>query len=207
MSSLGKYINIASEMPRSVANGPGVRYVIWLQGCSFRCNGCFNKEFQPFIEKNLVKVEDIAKKIISTDGIEGVTYSGGEPMLQAEGLYALSKILKKNGLSIVCYTGFTFDELKDSNLKGSKKLLKYIDVLIDGRYEEEKRANLPWRGSSNQKVLFLTDRYKNYEVFINQNVSEVEIITSNKGMTMTGIWNKEFNDKFEKNLKKIFKTK
>lgn len=207
MQSSKRQINVAAEVPRSVANGPGVRYVVWVQGCSFRCKGCFNEELQPFIEKNLVKVEDIAEKIISTDGIEGVTYSGGEPMMQAESLYYLSRILKDHGLSVLCYSGFTFEELKKMDSEYVRKLIECLDVLIDGPYKEEEKANLPWRGSSNQKVYFITDCYKNYEVFINENVSEVELITSNKGLTMTGILNKEFNDKFEKNLKKIFKTK
>lgn len=201
MISKEKYLNVAAEISRSTANGPGVRYVIWLQGCPFRCPGCFNEEFQPNIVKNLITVEDMAKKIISTKGIEGVTYSGGEPMMQARGLYYLSKILKEKNLSILCYTGFTFEELKNSNLPYVKKFINYIDILIDGRYEKEKAANLPWRGSANQKVYFLTDRYKSYESFVNQNISEVEFITSNKGFIMTGIWSDEFNKKLKKYIK------
>ncbi len=196
-----KYLNVAAEISKSTANGPGVRYAVWFQGCPFKCPGCFNKEFQPNIVKNLIKVEDMAKKIISTKGIEGVTYSGGEPMMQASGLYHLSKILKEKNLSIVCYTGFTFEELKNNKSPYVKKLISCPDILIDGRYEKEKAANLPWRGSANQKVHFLTDRYKSYESFVNQNISEVEFITSDKGFVMTGTWSDEFNKKLKKYLK------
>ena len=111
-------LNIAAQLKKSVVNGPGTRYVIWFQGCPFKCPGCFNKEFQPFVTKRLFNIETLAKKILSVEGIEGVTYTGGEPIAQAEPLYYLSSILKKYKRTIVCCTGFTLEELE--------KLIQFI---------------------------------------------------------------------------------
>lgn len=180
------YINIAAEMPRSVANGPGMRYVVWVQGCSLHCPGCFNPDFQALRLNRLVPVEELAKRVLATPGIEGVTYTGGEPFLQDEPLYLLSTILKGHGLGIVCYTGFTLEELRDTGRPCSHKLVGLVDMLIDGRFELAQRANLLWRGSANQRVHFLTDRYAQYRRLVEDRVSEMEISVSRDNMLLTG---------------------
>lgn len=187
MESLGnRRLNLAAELERSVVNGPGVRYVLWVQGCPFRCVGCFNEDFQPFIAKNIVQVDELAKRIISIKDIEGVTYSGGEPMLQAEALYWLSRALKRHGLTIVCYTGFTLGQLHLCQSLYVEKLLSLLDILIDGPYIRKKEANLLWRGSANQKVHFLSDIYSNYQPALQTNPAAMEIIIDREGMTITG---------------------
>ncbi|NIM14142.1 MAG: 4Fe-4S cluster-binding domain-containing protein [Candidatus Aminicenantes bacterium] len=185
-----KELNIAVRLEKSVVNGPGTRYVIWVQGCPFRCAGCFNKEFQASIKKEIFEIEVLAKKILAVDGIEGVTYTGGEPMTQAEGLYHLSRILKKNGLTIACYTGFTLEELNDHDDPYIKKLLSLLDILIDGKYEEDKKTNLMWRGSSNQRIYFLSDAYSQQdfkELADEKEYSEMELVIGKEGIAFTGI--------------------
>ena len=85
------YLNIEAWQERSVVNGPGTRFVLWLQGCPILCHGCFNEDLLPFVPRHSVDVEDVATKILAVAGIEGVTYSGGEPTVQAQGLALLSK--------------------------------------------------------------------------------------------------------------------
>ncbi|NIM80553.1 MAG: 4Fe-4S cluster-binding domain-containing protein [Candidatus Aminicenantes bacterium] len=179
-------LNIASQLVKSVVNGPGTRYVIWLQGCPFKCPGCFNKKFQPFFNKNLVNIETLAKKILSVEGIEGVTYTGGEPMVQAEPLYYLSSILKKYKRTIVCYTGFTMEELEKHKDPFTRKLISLVDILIDGRFQEDKKAHLVWRGSTNQKVHFLSDVYSDFQPSVHEEHSQMELVIGEKGITYTG---------------------
>ncbi len=200
-NGLQKEINIAAELGRSVVNGPGVRYVLWVQGCPFRCSGCYNQDFLPFIEKDLVTVEYLAERILSTRGIEGVTYSGGEPMAQPEGLYYLSRILKSEGLTAVCYSGFTLEELRRRKNPFVAKLLGALDILIDGRYDQSRKANLLWRGSSNQKVHFLSDVYSDYESKVGAPRTEMELVIGESGVTYTGILQQKIMARLEKVLK------
>jgi anaerobic ribonucleoside-triphosphate reductase activating protein len=180
-------LNIAAVLRNSAVNGPGNRYVVWTQGCTFKCEGCLNPEFQPLINRCLVPVDELARRILSTECIEGVTYTGGEPLLQAKALAALSEILRTRGLTLVCYTGFTLDQLQESSDLDIKTLLGLLDVLIDGQYLKAEKANLLWRGSANQKVHFITDIYSNYGTQVNTQVAEMEMVFDNSGMAITGI--------------------
>jgi anaerobic ribonucleoside-triphosphate reductase activating protein len=193
-------LNLASELPSSLVNGPGYRYVLWVQGCPSRCPGCFNKEFQPFLERNVVTVDDLADRILSTRGIEGVTYSGGEPTSQAESLAALSLILKQHKLTIMCYSGFIYPDLLKRQDVHIKQLLSLTDIFVDGPFIQEKSANLIWRGSSNQNVYFLTDSYKQYKAHINDQNSEMELVIGNNEIVSTGMINAEVLQRLEKLL-------
>ena len=126
------------------------------------------------------------KKILSIKGIEGVTYTGGEPMVQAEPLYYLSSILKKYKRTIVCYTGFTLEELEKHKDPFAGKLISLVDILIDGRFQEDKKADLVWRGSANQKVHFLSDVYPGFQNSADQGHSEMELVIGEKGIAYTG---------------------
>jgi len=183
-------INLAAELTESVVNGPGKRYVIWLQGCPFACRGCFNPDYQPFIPNQLIDVPTLARRILSVKTIEGVTYSGGEPFMQCEALVGLNKILIQHGLSIVSYSGYTLEELQLINDPHGTKFLSQIDILIDGKFQENNKANLLWRGSDNQKVHFLTDRYKEYKSMI-ESGGEIELIVGNEKITYTGMLQNE----------------
>jgi anaerobic ribonucleoside-triphosphate reductase activating protein len=179
-------INIAAELKESTVNGPGKRYVIWVQGCHFKCPGCFNPDFQPFKTNKLVDVSTLARRIFSVKTIEGITYTGGEPLLQCETLVELNKLLIKKGLSIVCYTGYTLKELQMLKNPYITEFLSQVDILIDGRFQENNKANLLWRGSKNQNIHFLTNRYNGYEKIIDSG-GEIEIIIGNDKITYTGM--------------------
>ena len=194
-------LNVAAELDRSVVNGPGTRYIIWVQGCPFRCQGCYNQAFLPFVENKPVPIEALAARILSTTGIEGVTYSGGEPMMQARALCQLSVILKGAGLTVVSYTGFTLEELQRLRNPYIGKLLGVVDILIDGRYEEPQKANLLWRGSSNQRVHFLTGAYTHYRQRADARHSEMEMVIGQQGMTSTGILQQDILRKVEGKLR------
>ena len=197
-----KTVRIANTMVSSFVNGPGRRFVIWLQGCTFRCKGCFNPEFHSMKGGKLMSIEEIMNHIEEAGDIEGVTYSGGEPMLQAVELIELSKRIKKKSLSIVCYTGFTYEQILGGKVKGGRELLQWIDILIDGLFIEEEKAPLLWRGSRNQRVYFLTDRYKHLEPFVNvEGKRGVEIVVGRDGLKMTGFFDMVLWEKLKRKLK------
>jgi anaerobic ribonucleoside-triphosphate reductase activating protein len=142
----------------------------------------------------------LADRILSIQGIEGVTYSGGEPTAQAEALAALSLILKQHKLSIMCYSGFIYTDLLKRQDRHITQLLSLTDIFIDGPFIQEKSANLIWRGSSNQNVYFLTDYYKQYQAHINDPISEMELVIGNNQIVSTGIINAEVLQRLEKLL-------
>lgn len=195
------WLNVAAWEERSVVNGPGERFVLWVQGCPLRCPGCFNPDFLPFVQRHRMSVAEVAARILRVSGIEGVTYSGGEPMAQAKGLYHLSLLLKERGLTVVCYSGYTWQELQAMPSPWVRRLLGCIDILIDGRYEASQRANLLWRGSRNQRVHFLTDTYRHFEAQVNQPHSEIEFIVAKDGFVSTGI----FSEAFLRRLNEVLK--
>lgn len=159
-------LQIYKILQKTQVEGPGVRYCIWVQGCSRRCKGCFAKATWDFDGGTKMAVQDIIAEISATEEIEGVTFLGGEPFEQPEGLYLLAKEARKNGRSVLCFTGFTYEQLlgfpKDSFVR---KLLSEIDLLIDSPFEEENfDLSRPWVGSSNQRYLFLTNRYSEKDI-------------------------------------------
>lgn len=196
-----KMLNVAKWSSNSVVNGPGARYVIWLQGCPILCPGCINPDLQPFIPAYKFTAEELSENVINTDGIEGITISGGEPMSQAENVVPLLKIIKEHGLSILCYSGYRLDELRNSRKSSILELLNLIDILIDGPYIDEQADGLLWRGSRNQQVHFLSDRYADWVPKMDQSKSLVEIKAGNFSWSMTGIWQDEFAARLEKELK------
>ena len=156
--------------------GPKTRYCIWFQGCSRRCKGCWARETWDFKKGIGVDTKDVIDDILNTKNIEGVTFLGGEPFEQYEALLEISEAVHTNNLGIVCFTGKNYDEIKEKY----PEILKYIDLLIDGEFQEKKKDySRPWVGSSNQNYIFLTDRY-NKEI-ISQYKNKVEINIGKKG--------------------------
>lgn len=156
-------LKIGSHLPCSEVNGPGRRFTIWVQGCPLDCPDCFNKELQNFEGGHEQTIDEIFALIKSTENIEGVSYTGGEPFCQAAALTVLSRRVKKLGLSIFCYTGYTLEQLREEGDSDRLALLEEIDILADGRFEADKPANRPWVGSANQHLHFLSERYKDLE--------------------------------------------
>lgn len=176
-------INIHSIIPASRINGPGKRMVIFFQGCKNKCPGCFNPETHPFKIIAEYAPTSLLNKFFRP-GIEGITVSGGDPFYQRRGLLRLLKTAKDDyDLSTVVYTGLTYEQLVNSTL--CRAIFKYTDVLIDGRFEEaNKEPTLLARGSTNQRLLFLSSRYNEGD-FIMQGKAEL-IIGADGAVTHTG---------------------
>jgi anaerobic ribonucleoside-triphosphate reductase activating protein len=151
-------LNVHALLPRSRANGPGVRAVIWLQGCERRCPGCFNPDAQPTELRRLLTPDELWQWVQTIEGIEGLTLSGGEPLLQAEALADfLRRVRAESDFSVVLYSGYLREEME--TLPDGPALLALVDVLIDGPYDQTRPAHGGIRGSENQRIHFPTDRY------------------------------------------------
>jgi len=162
-------LNIAAVCSATKVLGPGTRFALWVQGCCFSCTNCSTPEWREQKEEMLITPKELSRQILETPGIEGITISGGESMLQAEALHKLVKhITSLKPLSIICYTGFTIEGLKEQGDANIDDFLTVIDVLIDGPYIDSLNDNRGLRGSTNQRIHFLSDVYKDRaEVFIN----------------------------------------
>ena len=149
--------------PRSRANGPGVRTVVWFQGCSLGCVGCFNPATHALdvvaASTGTVELDSILASLAgaAASGIEGLTLSGGEPMQQIDAAIALLAAARLAGLSTMMFSGYTIEELQGVPRGG--EALALLDVLIDGRYRSDLRLGQGLRGSSNQRVHLLSNRY------------------------------------------------
>lgn len=186
MTSHDPVLRIAAWLPLSRVNGPGARGVLWVQGCSRRCDGCCNPEFQSAEGGRRMKVSDVFSLILAAPGIEGVTYSGGEPFEQAGALALLSRLCREAGFAVMAYSGLTYEALRSRNDSAAQALLRELDVLVDGPFQAACAAPLLWRGSRNQRVHFLTDRYRAYADEVNGESAELEIRLAGDTLTVTG---------------------
>jgi anaerobic ribonucleoside-triphosphate reductase activating protein len=168
----------------SRANGPGLRAVIWFQGCTLRCPGCFNLATHGPQGGYESDTESLASKILSLGSeIEGITLSGGEPFQQPEALNDLLESLCNTRMSRIVFSGYTLDEI--NTLPLGAKILKGIDVLVAGRYIASQHLGHGLLGSSNQKIHLLTPRYSQADFTA---ISPHEIILHPDGtMTISGI--------------------
>ncbi len=140
----------------SVVDGEGIRTVVWTQGCPHHCEGCHNPHTFNYNGGFEADTEDIIKEISELELQDGITFSGGDPMEQAAACAEIAKAAKKFGLSVWAYTGYRFDELLEKSKYDSSIMdfLKYIDVLIDGRFVlAEKSLDIYYRGSRNQRII------------------------------------------------------
>lgn len=157
------WLNMASRLPCTEAEGPGRRAALWVQGCNKRCRGCCNPAYLQLVERELVSTASVLEWLENAHhahDLEGVTFLGGEPMLQAQGLAVVAQGAQSLGLSVMVFSGYTKKELDVLQLPGVDQLLRYTDVLVDGPYE----VNLPeqnrrWAGSTNQQFHYPTERY------------------------------------------------
>lgn len=154
-------LDIYKIITNTQVEGPGKRFCIWTQGCKRHCLGCFARETWDFGCGQKYSVEQLYELIkLEKGNIEGVTFLGGEPFEQAKELAKLAQLIKGEGLSVVCFTGYKLEELEQKKDLNINKLLGFIDLLIDGEFEQEKfDISRPWIGSSNQRYHFLTDFY------------------------------------------------
>jgi anaerobic ribonucleoside-triphosphate reductase activating protein len=137
--------------------GPGRRAVVWVQGCPFSCAGCVAPEWIPDRPAHAVAPEALAEELLADPDIQGLTFSGGEPMAQAAGLARLVAHGRRSrpDLSLVCFTGYRREALRTP---AQRRLLDQVDVLIDGLYVADRNDGRGLRGSSNQRIHHLTGR-------------------------------------------------
>lgn len=169
-------IDVYKILTNTRVEGPGIRFCIWTQGCHKHCPGCRAKETWAFGTGKKYSVNDLYELIKAQTSIEGVTFLGGEPFEQAAELSVLAKFVKNLGLSVVCFTGYTLEELKKKNNTDINLFLQNIDLLVDGGFELENfDLSRPWVGSSNQRYIFLTDFYNEKQIEKYKNQIEVRI--------------------------------
>ena len=147
--------NVASINKCTEVEGPFKRLCIWFQGCNIHCKGCCNPDYQQLVPKNLMTLDEIIsiiKEAQNEFGIEGVTFSGGEPSLQ-QNLPVLTSKIKELGLGVISFTGHNYEDVKDCFVG--------CDVVLDGAYKQaEKETQRRLLGSKNQRIICLTERYK-----------------------------------------------
>ncbi|MFX3623358.1 MAG: anaerobic ribonucleoside-triphosphate reductase activating protein [Ectobacillus sp.] len=148
-------MKIMSIIHDSVTDGEGLRTVVFFAGCPHRCVGCHNPQSWN-IENGTELTEDEVIEEIMGNPLTDVTFSGGEPFFQAHAAAKLAKRIKEHGKNLWIYTGYTLEEIQNSGNHDMIELLRNADVLVDGRFEKELRdLTLPFRGSKNQRIIYL----------------------------------------------------
>ncbi len=169
----------------SRVNGPGLRFVLWTQGCSKGCKNCFNPEtwsYEVYKELSPRQIFELIKDF----EVDGITISGGDPLEQEDDLLELLFLLKEIKLpkGIILFTGFSRNEILENPIR--ENCLRYVDVLIDGRYEEDYKTDNSLRGSSNQEFYFFSNKILREELFFDQ---EIELSLESDKIVMTGFPN------------------
>ncbi len=180
-------INLHDFLAHSTENGPGTRAVIWVQGCTLSCPGCFNPATHDTGVRQLVSVEELVAKILTIPDIEGVTISGGEPFLQAEALVEFARRMQDADLGVLVFSGFSYETLSQSEDPAWKALLAVCDLLVAGQFVQELACSTAMRGSSNQTLHYLSGRYRGRQKHLEQSFNSVEILIDENGqMLVTG---------------------
>jgi anaerobic ribonucleoside-triphosphate reductase activating protein len=172
------FLQIAQIVPCTEAEGPGRRFALWFQGCPLRCPGCCNPEMLPFTGGTAIALCDVIAQIeeaarISPSpptplppaggegGVEGITLLGGEPLAHAAGAAALARAVRERGLTVMVFSGYTLEEARQLSNPAVAELLALTDILVDGPYlREQPETRRRWIGSANQRIHFLSDRYR-----------------------------------------------
>lgn len=180
------YIRLAADLQTdSIVDGPGLRAVLWTQGCSHHCKGCQNPQTWDFNAGGLVPIDMVIDAIDELEYHTGLTFSGGDPMFQVEACNKIADHAIKKGLNIWVYTGFTYEELIEMSIKKPiyREFLEKIDVLVDGRFVlEERDLSLLFRGSRNQRLIDVKQTLKtgNIVLFDEKEYSESETYSKPK---------------------------
>ena len=164
---MDKNIRLSGIAYESLVNGPGMRRVFFSQGCNHHCKGCFNPDTHDFNGGENRDMDELIKDVIENPILRGVTFSGGDPWEQAEKFAYMANSFKEHNLSVWSYTGYTFEYILDhkNEREGWSDLLNNIDVLVDGRFEEDKMEDgLKFRGSNNQRIIDIKESLKQGKV-------------------------------------------
>ena len=170
MEQNNRYIRLAADLETdSIVNGPGLRAVLWTQGCGHHCEGCQNEQTWDFEGGGLVPIDAVLEEIDKLEYQSGLTISGGDPMYQPEACNEIAEYAKNKGLNIWVYTGFTYEEVMKMAEKKPiyREFLEKIDILVDGKFIQSKRnLSLLFRGSSNQRLIDMKETLKTGQVVL-----------------------------------------
>ena len=170
-------IRVCGIERESIVDGPGFRYVLFVQGCPHRCPGCHNPESHDFEGGTDMTVEEVFADIMKNPHLRGVTFSGGEPFEQVPALLKLAGMIKEAGLSLMSYSGYTLEELRGRQDAETDELLGMLDILVDGRYVESLRnLTLIYRGSENQRVIDMNKTREAGEIRLYQSDFDIEVV-------------------------------
>jgi anaerobic ribonucleoside-triphosphate reductase activating protein len=181
-------MQIAQVVPCTEAEGPGKRFAVWFQGCPLRCPGCCNPEFLPFKggeTRTPREMADRMRQARDETGIEGITLLGGEPTAHAPAAVALAVAARELDLSVMTFSGYTLEQLREMPEPAVAELIALTDILVDGPYDREQPdTERRWIGSRNQRIHFLTDRYHLDEQWRRRNTLEIRV--DRTGITVNG---------------------
>jgi anaerobic ribonucleoside-triphosphate reductase activating protein len=168
-------LRCAGWVPCTGAEGPHLRFALWVQGCTLACPGCCNPELWSASGGHEVAIEDLVRAVLAAKaehGIEGVTIVGGEPLEQIEGVAAFARALADHGLGVVVFTGLTLAEARTQ--PGFAALWSSVDTLVDGRYRARRRDDARrWVGSTNQTLVHRTTRYADAALWHGEKTAEL----------------------------------
>jgi len=192
-------LQVAQIVPATEAEGPGMRFALWFQGCPLRCPGCCNPEMLKFeggtpmaLAQVVAQVEQAARD----HGVEGITLLGGEPLAHARGGLALARAVQARGLSVMIFSGFTIEQARESPDPDVPALIALTDILVDGPYiREQPDTSRRWIGSTNQRIHFLSPRYRaDDERWNERNTLEIRLqdgelsVNGFPGRSAVGLW-------------------
>jgi anaerobic ribonucleoside-triphosphate reductase activating protein len=157
-----KRLRISRLIERTAVLGPGERSVVVVQGCQLRCRGCIAESTHRLDGGFSLEVDSLFERLRAVEGIDGVTFTGGEPFLQAGAISRLIDLLRRERtrLSVMSYSGYRLEWLRKKGSPAQLDLLRKLDLLVDGPYVERLHAPLRWRGSRNQRIHQLSGRHR-----------------------------------------------
>ena len=168
-------LRIGHISEHSTIYGPGVRFVIWTQGCTLACEGCWNKQYWSSKGGTEIGIDALIGRIAATEDIEGITLLGGEPLQQSRAVLEIINAVRQLDLSVFLYTGYDVDEFDET----MQACFDNSDIVVTGRYMQDKRdTSLRWRGSTNQIVHHPSGRYSDLEI---EERNEVEFVINSDG--------------------------
>ncbi len=161
-------MRLASSMQTdSIVDGIGLRTVIWTQGCKHNCKGCHNPQTHAFDGGYETTTEHMEQLLLTLKLQRGITFSGGEPFEQARACTLIAKFAHKIGLDVWAYTGYTFEEIINSENKDWHNFLNEIDVMVDGEFiEDRKSLCLKFRGSDNQRIIDVKQSMDEHKIIL-----------------------------------------
>lgn len=184
----GASLRVAATCGGTTALGPGLRAIVWVQGCPFHCAGCIAPEWVPFDRPVMeCQPEELAAQLLANPQVTGLTFSGGEPFAQAGALARLAReARRRRSLDVICFTGYRFETLLNHPPEaGTFDLLDEVDVLIDGPFIASQNNGVGLRGSTNQRIHYLTRRLITFD--FEYRPRRMEVIVRNGELLVIGI--------------------